>query len=141
MQEWVATSLGTRRFAVTLMSAFAGIALLLAAIGVFGVISYSVTQRTQEIGIRMAIGAARGDVLGMVLKDGCKLAAVGVTAGLIGSAIVSNMVKNQLFEVSPFDPVTLVGTVLVLVGIALVASYLPARRAMRVDPMIALRYE
>ncbi len=141
MDEWIAESLGSRRFAVTLMSGFALIALFLSAIGVFGVISYGVTQRTQEIGIRMAIGAERTQVLGMILTGGLKLAGAGILAGLIGAAILTKLLSSQLFHVNPFDPVTFAGTAIVLLLVALLASYLPARRAMGVDPMVALRYE
>ncbi|MBV8820899.1 MAG: ABC transporter permease, partial [Acidobacteriaceae bacterium] len=141
MDEWIAESLGSRRFAVVLMSGFAGAALLLAALGIFGVISYGVTQRTQEIGIRMAIGAERSQVLKLILIDGLKVAGVGVLLGTIGAAFLTRMLSRQLFEVSPFDPITFGGTMLCLLAVALFASYVPARRAMRVDPMVALRYE
>lgn len=141
MEERVAASLGLRRFAVSLLAAFAIIAVFLAAIGIFGVISYGVVQRTQEIGIRLAIGAERGQVLQLILGDGFKLAASGVLVGLAGAAVLTRLVSNQLFHVSPFDPLTFALTAFALLAVALLASYLPARRAMRVDPMVALRYE
>ena len=141
MSDMVASSLAPRRFVVTLLGVFAGMALLMAVIGLYGVISYSVTQRTQEIGIRMALGAQRGEVLGMVIGHGMQLVGIGAAIGLVASFAFGRVLKNQLFQVSPFDPVTFGITVLVLMGAALLACYIPARRATRVDPMIALRYE
>lgn len=141
LPDMVASSLAPRRFVVTLLGVFAAMALLMAVIGLYGVISYSVTQRTQEIGIRMALGAQRGEVLGMVIGDGMQLVGIGAAIGLVASFAFGRVLKNQLFQVSPFDPVTFVVTVLVLMGAALLACYIPARRATRVDPMIALRYE
>ena len=141
MDQRVNESLGMRRFAVTLLSAFATIALALASLGIYGVISYAVTQRTREIGIRMALGAERSRVLGMVLGQGIRLAAGGVVVGLILSAVLTRLVATQLYQVSRFDPLTFGATALVLTLVSLAASYLPARRAMSVDPMVALRYE
>jgi ABC-type antimicrobial peptide transport system permease subunit len=141
VSDMVASSLAPRRFVVTLLGVFAGMALLMAVIGLFGVISYSVTQRTQEIGIRMALGAQRREVLGMVIGHGMQLVGIGAAIGLAGSIAFSRFLKSQLFQVSPFDPMTFIVTVLALFGAALLACYLPARRATRVDPMNALRYE
>ena len=141
MDERVAESLGARRFALTVLSAFAMMALLLAAIGIYGVINYSVTQRTQEIGIRMALGAERASVLRLVLMEGLALAAWGSGVGLLAAAALVRLMKSQLFGVSAFDPLTFATTVAVLALVALLACYLPAYRAMRVDPMVALRYE
>ncbi len=141
MEERVAESLGPRRFAVTLLGGFALIALLMAAIGIYGVISYGVTLRTHEIGIRMALGAERAQVMRLVLLQALRLAAAGVAVGLVGSAILGRLVSTQLYQTSRFDPATFAATTGVLLGAALLASYLPARRAMKVDPMIALRYE
>jgi len=126
---------------VTLLGIFAGLALLMAVLGLYGVISYSVTQRTQEIGIRMALGAQRREVLHLVILQGMQLAGIGVAIGLIASMSFSRVLKNQLFQVSAFDPLTFTVTALVLIGAALLASYVPAVRATRVDPMEALRYE
>jgi predicted permease len=141
MDDRIATSLGPRRFAVRLLGGFAVIALLMAAIGLYGMISYAVAQRTQEIGIRMALGAQQSEVLSLILGHGMRLAFAGVAIGLIGSALLTKVVASQLYQVSRFDPLTLAATALALIAVAALASYLPARRAMRVDPMIALRYE
>ncbi len=141
LPDMVANSLAPRRFVVTLLGVFAGMALLMAVLGLYGVISYSVTQRTQEIGIRMALGAQRSEVLGLVIGQGMRLAAAGAAIGLGASLVFSRLLKNQLFQVSAFDPLTFAVMALVLIGAALLASYIPARRATRVDPMDALRYE
>ncbi len=141
LSDMVASSLAPRRFVVTLLGVFAGMALLMAVIGLYGVISYSVTQRTQEIGIRMALGAQRREVLGMVIGNGMRLVGIGAGIGLVVSLAFGRVLKNQLFQVNPFDPITFAVTVLVLMGAAFLACYIPARRATRVDPMIALRYE
>jgi putative ABC transport system permease protein len=137
----VSASLAPRRFVVTLLGIFASMALLMAVIGLYGVISYSVMQRTQEIGIRMALGAQRSEVLGLVIGQGMQLAGIGAGIGLAASLAFSRVLKSQLFQVSAFDPLTFTATALVLIGAALLACYLPARRATRVDPMDALRYE
>ena len=141
LSEMVSASLAPRRFVVTLLGVFAGLALLMAVIGLYGVISYSVTQRTQEIGIRMALGAQRSEVLGLVIRQGMQLAGIGAVIGLIVSLAFSRVIQSQLFQVSPFDPLTFTATALVLIAAALLACYVPARRATRVDPMDALRYE
>ena len=137
----VETSLSQRRFAMLLMGIFAGLALVLAMVGIYGVMSYSVTQATQEIGIRMALGARRGDVLRMVLGYAAVLMSAGIVVGMAASLGAGRLLASQLFEVKPYDPVTyaLVGTV--LVATALAACLIPAFRAMRVDPVIALRNE
>jgi ABC-type antimicrobial peptide transport system permease subunit len=137
----VSASLEQRRFSMDIVAAFAITALLLAALGIYGVISYLVSERTQEIGIRLALGARRGEILQMVLRQGLGLAMAGAALGLVGSAIVSHLMAGLLYGVMPTDPLTFVGVTLVLTGVALAACYIPARRAMRVDPMIALRYE
>jgi ABC-type antimicrobial peptide transport system permease subunit len=137
----VNSSLSSRRFVVTVLGVFAGLALLMAVIGLYGVISYAVTQRTQEMGVRMALGAQRAEILQLVLSQGMRLASAGAAIGLVVSLISSRLLRSQLFGVSSFDPLTFVLMAGVLIGAALAASYIPARRATRVDPMVALRYE
>jgi predicted permease len=141
MEERVGESLGPRRFGVTMVGFFAGVALLMAAMGLFGIISYSVTQRTQEIGVRIALGAQRSDVLKLILGQGLRLALVGVGIGLIGSLALTRVLSSLLYGVSATDPVTFAAVAMLLAMVALLACYLPARRAMRVDPIVALRYE
>ena len=141
MSDMVAASLEPRRFVVALLGGFAAMAMLLAAIGLYGVISYSVTQRTQEIGIRIALGAQRGEVLGLVIRQGMQLAVIGLGIGLVLSLASSRLLQNQLFQISALDPPTFTVTALILIAAALLACYIPARRAMRVDPVDALRYE
>ena len=141
MEERVGDSLGPRRFGVTMVGFFAAVALLMAAIGLFGIISYSVTQRTQEIGVRIALGAQRSDVLKLILGQGLRLALAGVGIGLIGSLALTRVLSSLLYGVSSTDPVTFGAVALLLAFVALFACYLPAGRAMRVDPIVALRYE
>jgi predicted permease len=141
MEKRVSDSLGPRRFAVTLLGVFAGIALFLAALGLYGIISYSVALRTQEIGIRMALGARRPEVLRMVVGQGMRLVAAGTAAGLVVAFVLAEVLSSQLFEVSAFDPSTLALMVIVMGAVAALASYVPARRAAKVDPIVALRYE
>jgi predicted permease len=141
MQDMVSASLAPRRFVVLVLGFFAVAALLMAVIGLYGVISYSVAQRTQEIGIRVALGAQRREVLALITAQGLRLGVLGVVAGLVVAFLLSGVVSSQLFEVSAFDPLTLALTAAVLVAAALLASYIPARRAAKVDPTIALRYE
>jgi ABC-type antimicrobial peptide transport system permease subunit len=124
-----------------MFSLFGGIALLLAAIGVYGVLSYSVAQRTQEIGVRMALGAGQGDVLRLVVVQGIRLAIMGVLIGVVGSFFVTPIIKSELVNVSPTDPLTFIGVSIFLTAIAFLASFVPARRAMAVDPLVALRAE
>jgi predicted permease len=130
-----------QRIAAWLIGSFAGLALLLAAIGVYGVISYQVTSRTRELGIRMALGASRADVLALVLRSGLILAFDGVAVGIVGAFVATRGLKSLLFGVSALDPVTFAVSALFLAGVALVASFVPAHRASQVDPMVALRYE
>ena len=137
----VRTSLQTRRFAMLLLGFFGVVGLVLAAVGIYGVLSYAVNQRRQEIGVRMALGAARRDVVRMVVRQGMTLAGVGLVLGTVASLLVLSLASSLLFEISPFDPVTLVGAVLVLGAISLMACLIPAARAAGVDPMIALRHE
>jgi putative ABC transport system permease protein len=141
MEQLLAKSLSRARFSMLLLSIFAALALVLAAVGIYGVMAYVVAQRTREIGVRLALGAQSRDVLSMVLMGGGKLAAFGLALGLVGSLAVNYFLRSQLYGVSSSDPVTY-GVVAVLLGlVALAACYLPARRATRVDPLVALRYE
>jgi putative ABC transport system permease protein len=124
-----------------LLGTFAVIALLLAALGTYSLLAYSVRRRTGEIGIRVAVGAARGDILRLILWDGMKLIAIGVLVGLFGALSLSRFLRSMVFGVRPTDPLTFVAVAVLLALVALVACYLPARRALRIDPMIALREE
>ena len=141
MDDLVSGSLSQQRFTMLLLAAFAGLALLLAAIGIYGVISYSVSRRTHEIGIRMALGASRADVLLLVLRHGMVLAALGVVIGIIGALVLSRLMSTIVFGVTASDPLTFLAVSLLLTCVALLACYIPARRAMRVDPAVALRHE
>ncbi len=138
-EEYIARSLARARFNATLLSIFAGVALLLTAIGIYGVMAYNVAQRRQEIGIRMALGAQRADVLRLVVSGGMKLAAVGVALGVAAALALTRVLKSLLYGVTPFDPVTLSAVALLLSTIALLACWLPARRAASVNPLVALR--
>ena len=135
----VADSVAGRRFSLLLLAVFAAVAVFLAAVGLYGVVAYSVSQRTQEIGVRMAIGARRGHVLSMILTEGMKLALIGVAIGLIGAMALSGLMSKMLFGVTPGDPFSYLVTAAVLVVIAGLACYIPALRATRVDPIVALR--
>jgi putative ABC transport system permease protein len=141
MEEILAISLASQRFLMTLMSAFAGLALVLAAVGIYGVLSYWVRQRTREVGIRMALGAERKTVLLWVVKQGMILALCGVAAGIVAALVLTRLIASTLYGVKPTDPLTFIAVSLILTGVALLASYIPARRATKVDPMAALRYE
>jgi predicted permease len=141
MNEMVNSSLAPRRFVVTVLGVFAAMALAMAMIGLYGVISYAVTQRTQELGVRMALGAQPAEILRLVLGQGMKLAGLGAVAGLVVSLAMSRFLQGELFQVRAIDPLTFALMAAALVAAALLASYIPARRATRVDPMVALRYE
>jgi len=139
MDYWVSRSLDTRRFGMRLLGFFGATALFLAALGLYGVISYSVSQRTREIGIRMALGAERMAVMKLVVGQGFRLAAIGVAIGVIAAAAAGRLIESQLFQVGSFDPLTILATAGALLAAGLLASYLPARRAVRVDPAVTLR--
>jgi ABC-type antimicrobial peptide transport system permease subunit len=137
----VANRIWQRRLAGALVGGFAGLAMLLAAIGLYGVLSYSVSQQTREIGVRVALGASAAGILGNVLRRGLKLATIGVLVGTALALALSRVIARMLYEVSATDPVTFVLVPLLLLSIAAVACYVPARRATRVDPIVALRAE
>jgi putative ABC transport system permease protein len=141
MDEVFGEAVARPRFLTTLLSSFAGLALLLAAIGTYGILSYSVTERRQEIGIRMALGASRGSVLGNVLRDGLTVTATGLVVGLAASALLTRLLRAQLFNVQPVDPLTMTAVTAFIGVVAMVACLIPARRATKVDPMIVLRQE
>jgi len=141
LSQVYSASLGSRRFNVILIGFFGVVALLLATTGVFGVMAYSVSRRTREIGVRVALGAGSGDVLRMILSQGLRTIFIGVAIGIAGSLALTRTIESLLFGVTATDPLTFGGVTLLLVGAALLACYMPARRAMRVDPMVALRYE
>jgi putative ABC transport system permease protein len=141
MDQIFSNSVGGQRFHGLLLSIFGALALGLAVIGVFGVINYSVAQRTHEIGVRIALGAKRRDIFKLVVGQGMVLALLGVAIGLGGAFALTRRISGLLFGVSPTDSATFAVVSLLLAGVALLASYIPARRAMNVDPMVALRYE
>jgi putative ABC transport system permease protein len=141
MDEWVNRSTSTPRYRTTLLGLFAGLAMILAATGIYGVMSYSVAQRTHEIGIRMALGAKNGDVLRLVVRQGMFLVVVGLGIGLIAAFALTRLMSSLLFGVTSKDPITFVAVAGVLTVVAFIACYIPARRATRVDPLTALRYE
>jgi putative ABC transport system permease protein len=141
MTDVLSASLATQRFTMLLLGVFAAVALGLAAIGIYGVIGYSVTQRTHEIGVRRALGAETGDVLMMIVGEALQLAMVGIAVGLAASLALTRLIAGLLFGVSVTDPVTFVVVAAILAGVAFLAACVPARRAIRVDPMVALRYE
>jgi putative ABC transport system permease protein len=141
MDQVVAEATAEPRFYLLLLATFAAVALTLAGVGIYGVMSYSVSRRTQEIGIRMALGAQTSHVIRMVVGQGAILATVGVVVGLIGALAVTRLMSGLLYGVRPNDPITFIAVAAVMSGIALIASYIPARRAANVDPMVALRYE
>jgi putative ABC transport system permease protein len=141
LNETVSASLSERRFSMQIVALFALTALLLAGLGIYGVISYMVSERTHEIGIRLALGAQRRNILRMVMRLGLGLAVAGAAVGLVGALIVSRLMAGVLYGVRPTDPLTFAGVAFLLIGVALLACYIPARRAIRVDPLVALRHE
>jgi len=141
MEQVISVSLSDRRFTLTLVGIFAGAALALAVIGLYGVMAYTVSQDTHEIGIRIALGAQRSHVLSLVVGQGMRLTIVGVVLGLIGGFALTRVLQSHLYEVKPTDPLTFASVVLLLVIVALLACYLPARRAAKVDPLVAIRHE
>jgi putative ABC transport system permease protein len=141
MEDYLALDLGRARFQTVLLGLFAAIALLLTAVGLYGVMSYTVVQRTQEIGIRVALGASRSEVLQMVLAKSFRMTALGLLLGIFGAGALTRLLAGLLYEVKPFDPTTFVAVSVLLGAISLLASYVPAWRAARVDPMVALRHD
>jgi putative ABC transport system permease protein len=141
MEQLVASSLTRQRFYATVMGVFAAIAVLLSAVGVYGVLAYAVGQRTREFGVRAALGAGSRDVLAMVLRQGLRLTSIGIGIGLAGAMALTRYLEGMLYDVTPLDPLTFVAVVALFAAVTSIASYVPARRATRVDPMTALRYE
>jgi len=141
MSELLSVSMAEERFDMLLLGTFAALALILSAVGIYGLMSYTVHQRTHEIGIRVALGAQHRDVLRLVVGDGAKLALLGIAIGIASALALTRVMTSLLFEVKPTDPATFAGVAILLALVALAACYIPARRAMRVDPMVALRYE
>jgi len=141
MDQRIAESVAPRRFNMFLLGMFAALALLLAAIGIYGIMAFSVSQRTHEIGVRMALGARSRDVLKSVLRNGSMLALIGIAVGLGAAFALTRLMSALLYNVSPTDPLTFIIDAALLAAIALIACYIPARRATRVDPLVALRHE
>jgi ABC-type antimicrobial peptide transport system permease subunit len=141
MDDVVAKNLSARRFALEILGIFATVAFLFACFGIYGVVDYTLSQRTGEIGLRMALGAQRSDILRIVLGEGALIVVAGVGAGLFGAVMLTRFLQTMLFEIKPTDPVTFVALTILLAGVALMASFIPARRASRMDPLVALRHE
>jgi putative ABC transport system permease protein len=141
MSDWVDSSVAEPRYRTTLLGMFAALAMILAATGIYGVMSYSVAQRTHEIGVRMALGARQLDVLKLVVRQGMALTIVGVVLGLLGAFALTRVMQSLLFEVTAKDPFTFAAVAALLIAVAFVACFIPAHRATKVDPLVALRYE
>jgi len=141
LDQALSRSTAARRLSMTLLTFFAALAVLLALIGIYGITAYAVTQRTRELGLRMAIGARPAEVVGMLLRENLLLVIGGLVLGMAGAALATRALRTMLFGVSTLDAVTFIGAALVLGGVAMLATYVPARRAARIDPMVALRYE
>jgi putative ABC transport system permease protein len=141
MTQVISSSVAGSRYNTILLGTFASLALLLAAIGVYGVLSYAVAQQKHEIGIRMALGAEKWDVLTMVVEQGMKVAAIGVGIGIVGALALTRLLSSLLYGVKPTDPLTFIAASLLLITVAVLACYIPARRATKVDPLVALREE
>lgn len=141
MDTRIADSLRPQRFAASLLAVFAVLATGLSAIGLYGLVSYSIAQRTNELGIRMALGANRADILRMVLRESARVALIGTGAGIIVGLLLMRALRSVLYGVSAYDPLSFAGSAIALILVALAASFFPARRATRVDPIVALRYE
>jgi ABC-type antimicrobial peptide transport system permease subunit len=139
MDDVVALSVSARRFNTALLGGFAILALTLAAVGIDGLMAYAVVQRTREIGIRIALGATPGEVLALVVGQGARLAAVGVVIGLAGAVGLTRVMRTLLFDVSPLDPIAFTASALLLIGVAILATWVPARRAAHIDPQRAIR--
>jgi putative ABC transport system permease protein len=141
MDELMAVSVAQQRFNMLLLGLFAALALVLAAVGLYGLMAYGVSQRTHEIGVRMALGAQKGNVLRLIVGDGAKLALIGIAIGTTGALVTTRLIASLLFQVKPTDPLTFAAVAGLLALVALAACYIPVRRALRVDPSVALRYE
>jgi putative ABC transport system permease protein len=141
MEEIVGDSLSQRRFNTTLLGLFAFVAVALAAVGIYGVMSYTVSQRTREVGIRMALGAGQSDIIRLVTSSGARLAALGVAIGVVAAVMLTRLISGLLFGVTATDPMTFVLTAILLAAVTLLASYIPSRRAAGVDPIAALRFD
>jgi putative ABC transport system permease protein len=141
MNEVISNSLAARRLSMILLGVFSGVALVLSCVGIYGVISYLVEERTHEIGIRMALGAERGDVLRLILGQGAVMAVLGLGTGVFLAMGLTHLISSQLYSVAPHDPLTFCIAGFALMTVAMAACYVPAKRATRVDPLVALRYE
>jgi putative ABC transport system permease protein len=141
MEHWIADSTSSRRFQTLLLATFAGLALALAAVGIYGVLAFSVSQRTREIGVRVALGAQSSKILGLVIRQGMSLTFFGILIGLAGAAAMARLMSTLLFQIAPFDLVTFTAVAFILTAVSFAACLLPARRAAQIDPIEALRHE